>query len=120
VCDRGQIIAVQGDVENAEWNLVILNLSDLFHDALGQDRAAPANADYRQAFCPAIAFDYLVRNPYEGSPYRIGFHYLRFLAHVSFLSGSRKKNPPCLLQEGFSVGKIMVRVISRSLLASQD
>src|SRR5205085_10869973 len=55
--DGGQVVAIERDVEDAEWNRMSLHLLDLFGDALADRHAAATDADDDEIACAPIFLD---------------------------------------------------------------
>ena len=61
--DRGKVVAIEGDVEGADGDLLPLHLLDLGGDPLRERDAAGADADQHQAADAAVALDDLDCHP---------------------------------------------------------
>jgi murein DD-endopeptidase MepM/ murein hydrolase activator NlpD len=66
VADPRQVVAIEGDVDRAEWDLDALIRADGIADPCSQSVAARADADDREKSEIAIALDDLVRDPRDG------------------------------------------------------
>ena len=69
-----EIVAIQRDVERAGGNLALADLADALRQPLGERDAARADADERQFFDAAIAFEDFVGDAGERTTHSLGIH----------------------------------------------
>ena len=77
------VVAVEGDVDVAERDVVAGELADEGVEAAGDDRSAGVNADDRERL-GGVLFDDLVRDPNQGSAQVITVEY-DFFVHAPLL-----------------------------------
>src|SRR5439155_7140685 len=70
-----QIVAVQGDVERAGRDVVIVDVLHRAGQPAGERHAARADADQRELLDTAIALDDFVRDPGQRTPHAIRVHH---------------------------------------------
>src|SRR5579885_1312056 len=76
--DRGKIVAIQVDVENADGNFALLQRFNFLGKPLRQGNAPAADADKRQTVQIRRALQNLVRQPHQGAVDFAGAHQLTY------------------------------------------
>ena len=67
-CARGDVVAVEGDVDVAERDLGVEQVLDEAVDPAGEHRAAAVDADDREPLGLGVLLDDLVRDAHERAP----------------------------------------------------
>src|SRR5262249_44988124 len=90
----GKVIAVQGNVEGANGDRLLLNLVNQLSQPLGQGNATALDSDQRQILDSVVLFHDLVGQPDQGTFDLRGGHDASFLAEVGKTSGSAGSHSP--------------------------
>ncbi len=84
-----EVVAVEADVHQAQWHVLVQEIAEERVQAPGEHRAAPVDPDDREVGRTLVALDDLMGDPHQGAPHVVAVQDdLAVVVHVvpSFLA----------------------------------